>query len=347
VQTHFGGDGDHMRIRILLARMSAIFCALPVAHRARMPGAMAVLVTLLGVISPPAQAAGLPLIISATVDYTHSTLTITGQNFGSGPAVTLDNLSFPAVSAASNQIVANFPSANAPSSFTPGTYFLTLQFKNQLPAIFAVDIGANGAPGPTGAQGPAGPAGAAGAPGPAGPAGLQGVPGPLGPPGGPGAAGPQGPVGPAGATGATGPAGPQGPQGPSGVDANLLQQIAALQAQLDTLRSAISVGSDGSLQVTAPAAREDSTAGDFTDTVGGNRTLAVSANDSVNVSGSSTTNVGGAVVVKAGNSIALQSGGSIVQLNADGSIIVQAAGNLLLEAGGTVTLKGTQVLTNP
>ncbi len=82
-------------------------------------------ITLLGGISSPAQAAGLPLITSATVDYTHSTLTITGQNFGSSPAVTLDNLSFTTVSAVSNQnqIVANFPSGQPASSFTPGTYF--------------------------------------------------------------------------------------------------------------------------------------------------------------------------------------------------------------------------------
>jgi hypothetical protein len=326
--------GDPMTLRNLFAQMGAI-------RLIRLPRVTAGVITLVGVLSSPAHAAGLPLVISASVDYTHSTLTITGQNFGTAPAVTLDSLAFPTQSSVSGQIVANFPSGNAPSSFTPGTYFLTLQFKNQLPAIFAVDIGANGAPGPAGAQGPAGPSGAAGAPGPAG---LQGIPGPVGPPGGLGAAGPQGPVG---AIGATGPVGPQGPQGPSGVDANLLQQIAALQAQLNTLRNAINVGSDGSLQVAAPADREDSTAGDFTDTVGGNRTLSVGGNDSVNIGASSATNVAGAVAIKAGGSIALQSGGSTVQMNSDGSITVQAAGNLLLEAGGTVTLKGTQVLTNP
>jgi hypothetical protein len=87
----------------------------------------------------------------------------------------LDALAFPTQSPVSNsQIVANFPSDRAPSSFTPGTYFLTLQFRNQLPAIFAVDIGANGAIGPAGAQGAAGPPGVNGAPGPAGPSGPQG-----------------------------------------------------------------------------------------------------------------------------------------------------------------------------
>lgn len=62
-----------------------------------------------------AQASGLPLVISATVDYTHNTLTISGQNFGSSPAVTLDSLSFPTQSSASSQIVANFPSGDVPN----------------------------------------------------------------------------------------------------------------------------------------------------------------------------------------------------------------------------------------
>src|SRR5580704_10410085 len=88
----------------------------------------------------PAQAAGLPLIISATVNYSQNTVTITGQNFGSSPTVTLDSMTFPTMSSASKQIVADFPNTTPPSSFTPGTYFLTVTFKNQLPTIFAVDI---------------------------------------------------------------------------------------------------------------------------------------------------------------------------------------------------------------
>ncbi len=165
------------------------------------------LIAWVGVFSPRTQAAGLPLVISATVDYTHSTLTINGQNFGSSPAVTLDALAFSTQSSASSQIVANFPSGKAPSSFTPGTYFLTVTFKNQLPTIFGVDIGANGAPGPAGA---AGPPGVQGATGPAGPAGPQGVPGPFGPAGATGATGAQG------LQGVAGPAGPQGLQGATG-----------------------------------------------------------------------------------------------------------------------------------
>jgi hypothetical protein len=170
----------------------------------------------LGLIVGSAQAAGLPITTSATVDYSHGTLTVSGQNFGASPLVMLNSLAFPTLSSASGQIVASFPSGSPPSSFTPGTYFLTLQFKNQLPSIFTVDIGANGAPGPAGAQGAVGPAGAAGAPGPAGPAGPQGMPGPMGPAGATGATGVQGLAGPPGPTGAQGPQGNTGLQGLAG-----------------------------------------------------------------------------------------------------------------------------------
>jgi hypothetical protein len=169
----------------------------------------AVLMSLI-LITAPAQAAGLPLIISTTVNYTNGTLTINGQNFGSSASVTLDSMMFPTVSSSSSQVVANFPSGTPPSSFTPGTYFLTIQFKNQLPTIFTVDIGANGAPGPTGVQGPAGPTGATGATGPAGPIGAAGSNGLMG------ATGSQGPQGPAGANGSNGTPGAQGPQGAAG-----------------------------------------------------------------------------------------------------------------------------------
>jgi hypothetical protein len=163
---------------------------------------------ILGLLSSMAQAAGLPLVISATVDYTHNTLTISGQNFGSNPAVTLDSMAFPAqIPSSSSQIVANFPAAKTPSSFIPGTYFLTVTFKNQLPTVFAVDIGASGAQGPAGAPGAAG---ATGAIGPAGPAGPQGIPGSFGP------VGATGPAGVAGAQGLQGVAGAVGPQGVKG-----------------------------------------------------------------------------------------------------------------------------------
>jgi hypothetical protein len=62
---------------------------------------------LLAPLSMGVRAAGLPLVISATVDYTQNTLTISGQNFGSHPSVTLDALAFTTQSSAS-------------SHFTPG-----------------------------------------------------------------------------------------------------------------------------------------------------------------------------------------------------------------------------------
>ena len=183
------------------------------------------LTAVFGLFTSIAQAAGLPLVISATVDYSHNTLTISGQNFGSNPAVTLDALAFPAQSpSSSSQIVANFPSGKAASSFTPGTYFLTVTFKNQLPSIFGVAIGANGAVGPAGPAGAPGAPGAQGATGPAGPAGPQGIPGPFGPVGATGATGPAGATGAQGLQGVAGPIGPQGlqgatgPQGPAGAN---------------------------------------------------------------------------------------------------------------------------------
>lgn len=171
-----------------------------------------------GLATPGAQAAGLPFVTSATVDYTHATLTISGQNFGGNPVVTLDKLNFPTVSASANQIVANFPSGSPPSSFGPGTYFLTLQYRNQFPSVFTVDIGANG---PQGIQGVAGPSGPPGPRGIQGLMGATGTSGPMGPAGAAGAMGAtgaqgaQGLPGLAGAPGAQGPAGPPGPQGPS------------------------------------------------------------------------------------------------------------------------------------
>jgi len=96
-------------------------------------------------VSAPAQA-GFPLILSATVDYTHNTMTITGKNFGSSPTIIVGSVTFPTPSSvSSNLIVGSFPSGMPASQFTPGTYFLTLQFTNQYPVVFWVDIDADGA----------------------------------------------------------------------------------------------------------------------------------------------------------------------------------------------------------
>ena len=90
------------------------------------------------------QAAGLPLIGSTTVDYTRNTLTVNGLNFGSSPVVTLNNLQFPIMTSSSSQIVADFPNGFPASSFTPGSYFLIVQYRNQLPTIFTVALGTAG-----------------------------------------------------------------------------------------------------------------------------------------------------------------------------------------------------------
>jgi hypothetical protein len=120
----------------------------------------------IGHISSPAQATGLPLVVSATVNYTNKTLTISGQNFGSPPGVMLDSMTFPTVSSSSSHVVADFPNSTPPLSFTPGTYFLTVAFKNQVPVTYTVDIGTNGPQGPAGPPGATGATGAIGVTGP-------------------------------------------------------------------------------------------------------------------------------------------------------------------------------------
>ena len=181
--------------------------------------------------SYPAHAAVVPLILSTTVDSTLNTLTINGQNFGSSPVITVGSIPFTTVTSSSTKIAVSFPATNPATSFLPGTYFLAVQFANQLPSIYTVTLGATGPQGPAGPQGPNGQAGAAGPIGPAGFPGAMGLPGAIGPQGMPGAQGTQGPkgdtgatgsmggpgpVGPAGAIGPVGPIGPQGVAGPQG-----------------------------------------------------------------------------------------------------------------------------------
>ncbi len=166
--------------------------------------------------------AQIPLIKSAVVDTVNKKLTLAGSNLGLSPVVTLGSVPLGVQSSTATQIVATFPSASPPSSFTPGDYFLTVSFSNHTISIFEVTLGAAGSPGPTGPQGPLGfqgPPGAQGLTGPAGApgaAGPQGVKGNIGATGSIGPQGGQGPIGPAGAMGAAGPAGSTGAIGPAG-----------------------------------------------------------------------------------------------------------------------------------
>jgi len=298
------------------------------------------LIALLQVLTSAAHALGLPLIISATVDYTHNSLTINGQNFGAAPIVKLDALTFPtqASVSSSTQVVASFPSDKAPSMFTPGTYFLTLQFKNQLPAIFAVDIGANGVAGPSGPQGAqgvagtTGPAGATGTAGPAGPAGPAGMPGPVGAPGA------------TGSTGAIGPQGPVGAQGP-GVDPVVLQQIANLQSQLDALRNELIVAADGSLTIKTPANLKTEVGLNANYMIAGDRNLNVQGTDDIRVGADRSMTVNGNLLEQSGGNFELQSGDASVQLSG-GAIIIK--GSLIqLEATSAIVFRAPVVLTNP
>ena len=172
--------------------------------------AIVLIASFIGAMGNPVHAEGLPVVNGVTVNYAHQTLTIQGQHFGSAPVVTLNDLKLPTLSAASNQIVAGFPAGNPPLSFAPGSYLLLVTYKNQLPSIFTVSIGASGPAGQPGPKGDTGPVGPQGVPGISGAQGPQGLPGPRG------NTGPGGANGATGATGAIGPMGPSGPPGPKG-----------------------------------------------------------------------------------------------------------------------------------
>jgi hypothetical protein len=170
---------------------------------------------LLGLTASAAHAQFVPIINSAVVDYTKKTITLTGTSFGLSPAVNFDAMALTVQTATTTQIVAAFPAASPPSSFTPGTYFLYVKFSNYTVAVFTVDLGAVGPVGPAGPQGPQGPIGPPGGTGSQGPAGAQGPQGSQGPPGPQGPQGTTGATGPTGLAGATGAAGPPGTAGPS------------------------------------------------------------------------------------------------------------------------------------
>ena len=109
-------------------------------------------------------AAGYPFISKAIVDYNAKTLTISGTNLrgdnGSGvQSITLGATSLTVQSASATSIVAKFPSTAPPSSYQPGTYLLTVEFRDKSTQWFGVALGAigpQGPPGITGAQGPSG-----------------------------------------------------------------------------------------------------------------------------------------------------------------------------------------------
>jgi hypothetical protein len=134
-------------------------------------------------------AMGATVIDSTAVNYAAKTLTITGTGFGEAPKVSVGGVAALTTSSSSaTSIVAAFPTASPPSSFTPGDYLLTIVFKEPARRKTAIVT--------LGAVGPQGPPGSTGATGTAGPPGPQGATGPQGPQGAAGATGQQGPIGP-------------------------------------------------------------------------------------------------------------------------------------------------------
>jgi hypothetical protein len=131
-----------------------------------------------------------PVVDSAVVNYSKSTVTITGQNFspaGVAPTVVLGLRTLTVTSSNNTNIFATLPTGLAPAS-----YLLAITNSANQTGTFVLTLGVAGPQGPTGPTGSKGP---------------TGPKGPAGPPGVPGAQGPTGPTGPQGATGPPGPAG--------------------------------------------------------------------------------------------------------------------------------------------
>jgi len=168
---------------------------------------MGIALALLSVGGVARASGGIPLVTSASVDFTegpYGQITITGQFLPTSPVVTLGGTVLaPVVSASPTQIVASLQSM-AGIQHDPGDYLLTISKRDILYAAFVATVGE---------VGPAGPTGPTGAKGDKGDTGPQGLPGLTGPPG---QNGSPGPPGPAGATGPAGPTGPSGPPGPPG-----------------------------------------------------------------------------------------------------------------------------------
>src|SRR5438876_168818 len=157
-----------------------------------------------------------PFIIGAAVNAVSGELYVSGQEFGTTPAVAIDNMPVHVVFASPEMLVAD----ELPKSVlaNPGTYLLTVtsgQGANRT-AAFVIAIGAIGPEGPKGDVGPAGEKGDKGDPGPVGAAGAKGDKGDKGDTGVAGAAGAKGDKGDKGDTGAAGAAGAKGDKGDTG-----------------------------------------------------------------------------------------------------------------------------------
>ncbi len=163
------------------------------------------------------------VINSAAVDPVSGLVLVTGQQFGTMPAVTIDNMPVRVLSGSQEVLVVELPASLLAQ---PGTYLLTVersqgandrgQSANERgqgakgSASFVLAVGA------IGPQGPRGEAGSPGAKGDVGPAGPQGGAGPKGDKGDPGTAGAAGAKGDKGDKGDPGVAGAAGAKGDKG-----------------------------------------------------------------------------------------------------------------------------------
>ena len=152
------------------------------ARPARLAATLLTVLTLLSRGGVARATDGLPVVISASIDFmagTNGEITIAGQLLPTPPVVALGGRLLGVVSASPTQIVASLDSM----SIEPGDYRLAISKGRAVYAVFVVTIGAVGPTGPMGAKGDTGDVGPQGLPGEPGPTGPSGPPGPPGPPG--------------------------------------------------------------------------------------------------------------------------------------------------------------------
>ncbi len=232
------------------------------------------------------------IIVSATVDFTLSQITIKGKHFPSRPLVTLDGTPLNVIRNSRTEIVASLQ-AVAGLEHQPGDYRLTISRAHEergeereregASATFVVTIGAVG---PTGAPGAPGQKGDKGDPGP------QGLQGPKG---------------------AQGPQGPQGPQGAPGVFSGHLQSPNGLYSLDITDLGGIVLAGPGNLKIQLVNGVIFVTGRDVAAKLDRNVSLDVGANFNLKASSNVTIKADGQADLEAAGQMTIK--GSTVNIN--------------------------------
>ncbi|HET7755680.1 MAG TPA: hypothetical protein VFK87_00340 [Steroidobacteraceae bacterium] len=139
--------------------------------------------------------------------------------------------------------------------------------------------------------------------------------------------------------GPQGPPGPAGPQGLPGAAApvkEILQQIASLQRQLDTLAAIVAVDASGSTSLTAARDMAEQVGGSQSVTVNTDRTTRIVRDDTLSVGRAATTSVGTTWQLASGKGAKLSVGtGVALQANTAGLTIDASGGSLTIPASWT------------